>query len=244
MRVGIGKALAALLVVCVPGGCKGAIKSDKPLLVSNDASFLLPSGAEVAGQRLEDNHVWEREGRSARILVVDGSCRISAQDRVGVGVRQLSLQADQRRPIRRAGEREIRPWMCFNQMSDGFRGALDVVVERVKKKNIHHRDTECTAQPSTATQRGHLRSSYHARSLRCATGPSICLPASVGSIAKQEFKRRYKRMHAKHADGDGSAALPAAQCRQPMFGDQTRGPRCVGRTGLSACFACICLHLR
>ena len=32
------------------------------------------------------------------------------------------------------------------------------------------------------------------------------------------------------------AALPAA--------DQTRHPRCVSRTGPSACFACICLHLR
>ena len=67
-----------------------------------------------------------------------------------------------------------------------------------------------------------------------AAGPSICLPASAGSIAKQEFKRGYKRMHAKHADGEGPATLSAARCRQPTPDDQTGGPRCVSRTGPSA----------
>ena len=54
---GSRESLGVLLVVCLLGGCKGAFTSDKPLLNSNDASFPLPSGAEVAGQRLEDDHV-------------------------------------------------------------------------------------------------------------------------------------------------------------------------------------------
>ena len=61
------------------------------------------------------------------------------------------------------------------------------------------------AQPLAATERGQSESSYCAR---IPPAPSICLPASclpqsVGGIAKQEFKRRYKRMHANHADGVG-----------------------------------------
>ena len=81
MRVGSRESLGVLLVVCLLGGCKGTFTSDKPLLNSNDASFPLPSGAEVAGQSLTMT-MSEREGRTARILVVDGSYRISAQDRV------------------------------------------------------------------------------------------------------------------------------------------------------------------
>jgi hypothetical protein len=30
---------------------------------------------------------------------------------------------------------------------------------------------------------------------------STCPPPFVGSIAKQGFKRRYKKIHAEHADG-------------------------------------------
>jgi hypothetical protein len=52
MRVGVGKALRA--VGGLPSGrMQGHLTSDKPLLNSNDASFPLPSGAEVAGQSLK-----------------------------------------------------------------------------------------------------------------------------------------------------------------------------------------------
>jgi hypothetical protein len=94
--------------------------------------------------------------------------------------------------------------------------------------------------------------------------------------AKQGFKRRYKKIHAEHADGVrlndlsryvigcaftvlntlGTGLLQkvyenvvaievrAAGLAQATSGDKTRGPWSVNHTEPSACFACICLHLR
>ena len=74
------KALAALLVVCLLGGCEGFITSVEPLLVSREASLPLPDGAEVMGQSLGDNLVWEKEKRTTCILLANGSYWITASD--------------------------------------------------------------------------------------------------------------------------------------------------------------------
>lgn len=74
------RVLAALLTVCVLCGCKGTITSTEPLLTKANASLPLASGAGVTGQRLDEDGVWERDERTARILLVDGAYRIVAPD--------------------------------------------------------------------------------------------------------------------------------------------------------------------
>jgi hypothetical protein len=69
-----------MLVLCLLGGCEGVITSDTPLLVPENASFRLPSGAQITGQTLDDNNVWARDERKARIFLVDGSYRLRTPD--------------------------------------------------------------------------------------------------------------------------------------------------------------------
>ena len=80
MQIGAFIASLAMLVICLLGGCEGVITSDTPLLVSENASFPLPSGAEITGQTLGDNNVWERDERKAHIFLVDRSYRLSTPD--------------------------------------------------------------------------------------------------------------------------------------------------------------------
>jgi len=54
------------------------------------------------------------------------------------------------------------------------------------------------------------------------TGLATHLSASVSSTAKEEFSRRYKQMHAKHADGDLVAAPPVTRCRRHASVDRMR----------------------
>ncbi len=69
-----------LLLVGTLGGCKGVITSEQPLLVSQDASFPVPSGSEITGQSLDDRYVWERDERKARILRAGGYYRIAGPE--------------------------------------------------------------------------------------------------------------------------------------------------------------------
>jgi hypothetical protein len=66
--------------MCLLCGCKGTITSDGPLLTTKDASFPLPSGAELTGDRLDDGGVWERDERKGHIDLVDGSYRVTGPD--------------------------------------------------------------------------------------------------------------------------------------------------------------------
>lgn len=78
-----GATTLALLVICLLGGCKGTITSTEPLLLPRDASFPLPPVAAVTGQRLDDDNVWERDPREARVDLVDRSYRVTSPDQSG-----------------------------------------------------------------------------------------------------------------------------------------------------------------
>jgi hypothetical protein len=63
----------ALLALCLLCGCKGAIVSTAPLIATRDAAFPLASGTEIVAETLDDHNVWQREDRTARILIADGA---------------------------------------------------------------------------------------------------------------------------------------------------------------------------
>ncbi len=80
-----------------------------------------------------------------------------------------------------------------------------------------------------------------ARRHLCRATPRVSLAARCGMRrSKQESLRRCRQMHAKHADGPGSGMALHGRHRTTA----PEGPRRRGCPALSACFACIRLHLR
>lgn len=83
MQIRRWQPLTLLLIAGLLGGCKGTVTSSEPLLAAKDASFPVPSGTEITGQKLDDQGVWEGDERKATILLVDGSYRVIGPDQSG-----------------------------------------------------------------------------------------------------------------------------------------------------------------